>query len=101
VTTTILIAAAISFALKYAGHLVPIAWLEQPAVASVAQALPTCLLAALIVVQAFTTGESLQVDARLAGVLVAIAALLLRAPFLVVVIAAAAATALLRAAGVG
>jgi hypothetical protein len=99
VIPTILVASAIAFALKYLGHLVPVAWLQQPTVASVANALPTALLAALIVVQAFTTGESLTVDARLGGVLVAIGALLLRAPFIVVVIAAAAATAALRAAG--
>jgi hypothetical protein len=41
------------------------------------------------------------VDARAAGVAVAVVALVLRAPFLVVVLSAAATAALLRAFGVG
>jgi hypothetical protein len=61
--------------------------------------MPVALLAALVAVQTFATGQSLVVDARVAGLAVAIVALLLRAPFLVVVVVAAVSAALLRAAG--
>jgi hypothetical protein len=57
------------------------------------------LLAALAAVQTFATGTSLVIDARAAGVAVAVVALLLRAPFIVVVVAAAATAALLRLLG--
>jgi len=61
--------------------------------------MPVALLAALVAVQTFATGQSLVVDARVPGLAVAIVALLLRAPFLVVVAVAAVSAALLRAAG--
>jgi len=51
---------------------------------------------ALVAVQAFSTGQSLTVDARLAGVFAGVVALLCKAPFLVVVAVAAVTTALLR-----
>ena len=54
------------------------------------------LLAALVAVQVFASGTRLTIDARAAGLAVAVVALLLRAPFLVVVFAAAATAALLR-----
>jgi hypothetical protein len=64
--------------------------------------LPVALLAALVAVQTFTAaGGVLTLDARAAGVAVAVTALLLRAPFLVVVILAAATAAVLRALGWG
>jgi branched chain amino acid efflux pump len=98
---TVLVASAIAFALKLAGYLVPAAWLERPRVARVTELMPPCLLAALVVVQGFTTGDELVLDARAGAVAVAVVALLLRAPFLVVVTAAAATAAGLRAAGIG
>jgi hypothetical protein len=58
----------------------------------VAVLLPVALLAALIATQTFGEG----VDARAAGLAAAVAAILLRAPFLVVVTVAALTTALLR-----
>jgi hypothetical protein len=58
------------------------------------------MLSALVAVQTFGDGQSLVIDARVAGVAVAVVALLLRAPFLVVVLAAAISAALLRALGV-
>jgi hypothetical protein len=52
-------------------------------------------------VQAFAAGQSLTVDpARLAGLGAAVAALLLRAPFLAVIVVAAGTAAVLRALGV-
>ncbi|MDO9353593.1 MAG: AzlD domain-containing protein [Solirubrobacteraceae bacterium] len=56
------------------------------------------LLAALIVVQTFTDGQALTVDARLAALAVAAVCVWRRAPFLVTVLAAAITAAALRAA---
>ena len=68
---------------------------------SVAALLPSAMLSALVAVQTFGSGQSLVIDARLAGVAVAVVALVLRAPFLAVVLAAAITAALLRATGLG
>lgn len=100
--TTVLLASAISFGTKFAGYVVPQAVLDHPLTDRVMHYLPVALLSALIAVQTFTAGSgSFMVDARAAGLAVAIVCLLLRAPFLVVVVAAAATAALLRAAGIG
>ncbi|WP_432490879.1 AzlD domain-containing protein [Kineococcus gypseus] len=95
--TAVLAAAALAYALKLAGHLVPPRWLEHPRVRRGSALLPTALLAALVVVQAASDGDRLVADARLVGVGVAALALALRAPFLVVVLLAAASTAGVRA----
>ena len=97
----ILLACALAFAIKLAGHLLPEELLERPLVRRAASMLPIALLAALLAVQTFVTGNSVGVDARAAGVAVAAVALMLRAPFLVVVLLAAATAALLRAMGWG
>ncbi|WP_446664322.1 AzlD domain-containing protein [Flexivirga sp. B27] len=100
--TTVLLASALSFVIKYAGYVVPQAVLDHPLTDRVMHYLPVALLAALIAVQTFTSGSgAFAIDARAAGLAVAIVCLLLRAPFLVVVVAAAATAALLRAAGIG
>ena len=96
---TVLLASAIAFALKFAGYLVPADWLQRPRISRVTELLPPTLLAALVVVQTFTTGEHLVLDARVGGLIAAFVALLLRAPFIVVVIIAAATAAGLRALG--
>jgi Branched-chain amino acid transport protein (AzlD) len=70
--------------------------LERPAVQRIADLLPVALLAGLIAVQVFATGAAVTVDARLAGLLAALVALLLRAPFIVVVVVAALTAALIR-----
>ena len=69
--------------------------LPRPLVAVVPFLAPA-LLAALIVTQTMTVGQQLVLDARAAGLAVALVAVLLRAPLLVVVAAAASATALVR-----
>lgn len=92
----ILATAAGCYLLKLAGLAVPERILEHPVMARISDLLPVALLAALAAVQTFSTGDSLVLDARVAGMAVAVVALLLRAPFLVVVGAAAATTALLR-----
>lgn len=100
--TTVLLASGLSFALKLAGYVVPHHVLDGPAISRVAAMLPVSLLSALVAVQTFTgNGGGLTLDARAAGVAVALTALLLRAPFLVVVILAAATAATLRSFGLG
>jgi branched-subunit amino acid transport protein len=54
------------------------------------------ILAALVVTEAFASGRSLVLDARLAGVAAGLVAVLLRAPLWAVIVAGAVATALVR-----
>ncbi|TFV91638.1 AzlD domain-containing protein [Blastococcus sp. CT_GayMR20] len=82
------------YLLKLAGLAVPAAWVEQPWIARIVDFVPAALLAALVAVQAFASGQSLVVDGRLAGLLVAAVALAFRAPFIVVLLLAGAAGAL-------
>ena len=100
--TTVLLASVISFATKFAGYVVPQSVLDHPLTDRVMHYLPVALLSALIAVQTFTANSgSITLDARAAGLVVAMICLMLRAPFLAVVVAAAATAALLRAAGIG
>lgn len=84
------------YLLKLAGISVPTGLLERPLVGRIAGLLPVALLAALVATGTIALGATVVVDARLVGLGVAVAALLLRVPFLGVVVAAAAATALTR-----
>ena len=98
----VVVSGVLAYALKLSGHLVPHRWLEGRRVRRVAGLLPVALLTALVVVQAFVgTAGRLVVDARAAGLAVAVVALLLRAPFVVVVVLAAGTAALLRHVGWG
>ncbi|MFW7413981.1 AzlD domain-containing protein [Demequina sp. SO4-18] len=97
----IVAAGLLAWATKYAGHVVPEAWLENPRVHRIAAFVTVALLAALFGVQAFTTGAAIVLDARIAAVAVAAVLLWLRAPFIVVVFAAAAVAAGLRLMGWG
>lgn len=72
-----------------------------PRVDAALVAVAVALLAALVAVGTFGDGRSLVVDARIGGVLAAVVAVALRAPFVVVIAAAAAATAGLRLLGWG
>lgn len=84
------------YLLKVAGLSIPSRVLERPLVSRVADLMPVALLSALIAVQVLAHGSRLVVDARLAGLGVAVLLLVLRAPFLVVVFGAALTAALLR-----
>ncbi len=86
---------------KLLGYFLPRSVLENEGVRRVAGLLPVALLAALVAVQTFAVGQTLVIDARLAGLVAAIIALVLRAPFLVVVVVAAVTAAALRATGIG
>lgn len=101
---TVLAAGLAAYLLKLAGYLVPERWLSGMRVRRATGLLPVALLTALVVVQTFaSTGSShgLTLDARAAGLGVAVVALLLRAPFVVVVVLAAATAAGLRHLGWG
>ncbi|HEU4515399.1 MAG TPA: AzlD domain-containing protein [Nocardioidaceae bacterium] len=94
--TAILVTALGAYLLKLAGLSIPASVLEHPLVHRVADLIPVALLAALVAVQVFASGQSLVLDARAAGLLAAMVALLLRAPFIVVVLAAALTAAVIR-----
>ncbi|QVQ53115.1 AzlD domain-containing protein [Spiractinospora alimapuensis] len=88
--------------LKVVGMTAPRRLLDNPRIADFATIVPVALLAALIGLETFTSGQSLTVDVpRVAAVAAAAVALALRAPFLVVLLVAAATAAGLRAVGVG
>jgi branched-subunit amino acid transport protein len=94
---TAVIAASLGcYLLKLAGLSVPPRVLERPVVERIADLIPVALLAALVAVQVFGSGPRLVLDARTAGLGVAVVLLVLRAPFLVVVFGAALSAALLR-----
>lgn len=94
--TAVLVGSLGCYLLKLAGMSVPRRVLEDARVQRVAIVLPVSLLAALAATQTFADGRSLTIDARAAGVAVALVAIWRRLPFLVVVGLAAATTALLR-----
>jgi branched-subunit amino acid transport protein len=93
----VLVACGGCYILKLAGMSLPECVLADRRVRRIGALLPVALLSALVATQTFTTGQELTLDARAAGLAVAAAAVLLRAPFLVVVVGAAGATALVRA----
>jgi branched-subunit amino acid transport protein len=94
--SAILVTAVGCYLLKLTGLSVPAKVLERPLVQRIADLLPVALLSALIGVQVLGEGSRLVLDARLVGLAVAVAALLLRAPFIVVVFSAALAASLVR-----
>jgi branched-subunit amino acid transport protein len=91
----IIATSVIAFLLKYLGHSVPERWLSHPRVLKINSMIPIALLSALVGVQTFTNEKTLVIDQRLAGLAVAVIALILRAPFALVVISAAATSAAL------
>jgi hypothetical protein len=84
------------YGVKLAGLSVPRRILADPRVQRMAALLPVALISALVVIQGFTTGHSIVIDARAAGLAAALVAIRLRAPFLVTVAVAALVTAVLR-----
>ncbi|MRJ76954.1 AzlD domain-containing protein [Aeromicrobium sp. SMF47] len=84
------------FALKYAGLSVPERVLQHPLTVRAVELIPAGLLGALIAVQVFADGTSVQLDARLLALGVAAVLLALRVPFLPMVVAAALVAALAR-----
>ena len=92
----VLAVGAATVALKGAGPLLLGGRALPARVLGVVELLAPTLLAALIVVNAFSSGRELVLDARAAGLLAAGLALLARLPLLVVVVAAAVTAAAVR-----
>ena len=86
---------AIAFLLKYSGHSVPEKLLSHPKIQRVNALIPIALLSALVAVQSFSEKSKLMIDQRLAGLCVAVIALMLKAPFPIVVISAAVSSAVI------
>lgn len=96
-TWWVLLAACLGcYLLKLAGLSVPPRVLQAPLARRVAELIPVALLAGLVAVQVFGEQDRLVLDARAAGLGVALVLLVVRAPFLVVVFGAALSAALLR-----
>ena len=85
----------LAFALKYLGHSVPEKFLTNPRVLRINALIPIALLSALVGVQTITDKGKWVIDQRLAGVVVALIALALKAPYFVVVVSAAVTSAVL------
>lgn len=95
----ILGACAISFAIKLAGYLAPESLVDSPTMRRASASITVGLLASLVVTNAFASGQTLALDARVAALVTAVILLKLRAPYIVVVLAGAVAAALARMAG--
>jgi branched-subunit amino acid transport protein len=93
--TSVIGTSVVVFILRYAGHLVPEKYLTNPRMLKINTLIPVALLSALVAVQTFTKESTLVIDQRLAGLAVAVIALMLKAPFPVVVLGAAATSAAL------
>ena len=93
--------AAGTYVLKAAGPLALGSRTVPPPLQRALNLVSAALLAALVAISTFGDGRSLVLDARAAGLVIALTAVRLRAPFAVVVIAATATAAGLRALGVG
>ena len=90
---SLLITSALVFIIRFAGYLVPEKYLTNPTALRINSLIPIALLSALVAVQSFTDKASIIIDQRMAGLGVAVIALLLKAPFPIVVIGAAATSA--------
>ena len=98
--TAILVLGLGTYAMKAVGPVVlgsrtPPAWLQQ-----LFTLISVTLLASLVALNTFVVGRSITLDARVAGLAVAVVCLSRRAPFIVVVVSAAATAAAMRAVGV-
>ena len=82
-------ASAIAFFWKYLGHSIPEKYLQNARMLRINALIPIALLSALVGVQTFAQKSQLVIDQRLAGVAVALIALILKAPYFIVVISAA------------
>jgi branched-subunit amino acid transport protein len=78
-----------AFGLKFLGHSVPESWLSHPRIQRINSLIPIVLLTALVAVNAVTTKSKIVIDHRVAGLAVAVAALIAKLPFPFIVIGAA------------
>jgi hypothetical protein len=84
----------LSFAIKLLGYLIPERWLANARLQRINALIPVSLLSALVVAEGLVVKTHVVIDHRLAGLGVALVALLAKAPFPVVVVAAAGTSAL-------
>jgi branched-subunit amino acid transport protein len=97
--TLIALLSITAYALKVLGFAVVGGRRMPPVIERCLALIPASLLAALVVKDTFTTAQDLVVDARAAGLVVALIAVWRKAPFIVVVVAAMVATAVVRLLG--
>jgi hypothetical protein len=97
----VLALAAGTYAAKGAGPIALGARTVPPPLQRLLTLLSVTLLAGLVAISTFGEGRGLALDARAAGLGVALGAVWLRAPFAVIVVAATATAAGLRAFGIG
>lgn len=96
--TTVIIASIAVYSWKLLGYLIPERFITQK-FRDFAERVTVALLAAMVMIQGFTTAGEVVVDARLPALVVAAVLLWLRAPYILVVIAGAAVAAGLRMLG--
>jgi branched-subunit amino acid transport protein len=87
-------ASTLAYVLKYLGSTIPESWLSHPRVQRINSLIPIALLSALVATQTLAEKTKLVIDHRAAGVAVAVAALIAKAPFPIVVLSAAITSAL-------
>lgn len=97
-TLTVIIASLAVFSWKLFGYLIPQKWITD-GIRAFSERVTVVLMSALVAVQTFVTGNSVEFDARVPALAVAAILFALRVPYIVVVIAAAAVAAGLRALG--
>ncbi len=85
---------ALCFLIKLLGYVIPEGWLAHPRLQRINALVPIALLSALVMAEGLVTKTHVVIDHRLAGIGVAAALLMARAPFPVVVVGAAATSAL-------
>jgi len=98
VIVTVLIASATVYSWKLLGYLIPEKRIT-PAMRAFAERVTVSLLAALVVIQGFTTTGEIVFDARVPALITAALLLWFRAPYIVVVIAGALVAAVFRMLG--
>jgi branched-subunit amino acid transport protein len=94
--TLVLALAAGAYAFKVAGLVIIGSRRLPPALERCLALVPAALISALVVMNTFSTGNELVLDARAAGVTAAAIAAWRRAPLIVVIVLGAAVTALVR-----
>jgi len=92
----VLIASALVYSWKLLGPLVPEEYVRNPKIRSLAALLTVGMLAGLVGIQTFSSGDGVVFDARGIALMAAAGLFYLRVPFIIVVIAAAAVASLLR-----
>ncbi len=90
----VLTTSVICFSVKLLGYYIPEGWLAHPRLQRINALIPIALLSALVVAEGVVEKTSIVIDHRLAGLGVAFALLLAKAPFPVVVVGAAVTSAL-------